>query len=169
MLFLTRPSITYKETFLAALKEFQQEGRNPGWDYALTAAHFERFVQDLCSRRDYPPPGKVPESIFWLIDDTTLIGRLSLRHHLTPHLLQFGGHIGYEIRPLSRRKGYGKAILRLGLDEARKIGIRRALITCDDTNMASAKIIESNGGVLENMVLLAGHDVPTRRYWVAIR
>jgi predicted acetyltransferase len=166
MLFLARPSVVFQESFLAALKEFQAEGRDLHWDYRETANHFGHFVQELLNRRDYPRQGKVRESIFWLINDQTFVGRLSLRHSLNGSLLQYGGHIGYEIRPSCRRQGFGKAILRLGLEEACEIGLRRVLVTCDDTNIASAKIIEANGGVLENTVLIYGHSIPTRRYWI---
>jgi predicted acetyltransferase len=169
MLFLARPTVVFQDSFLAALKEFHAEGRNLQWDYQETADHFAHFVQDLLNRRDYPRPGKVRETIFWLINDQEFVGRLSLRHTLNGNLLQFGGHIGYEIRPSCRRQGYGKAILRLGLEEAREIGLQRVLITCDDTNVASAKIIEANGGVLENTVLLFGRTIPTRRYWIALQ
>jgi predicted acetyltransferase len=168
MIFLARPSVVYMDSFLAALAEFHAEGRNLFWDYDETADQFWHFVQTLLNKRDYPADGKVRESVFWLIDDGEYIGRLSLRHTLTASLLQFGGHIGYEIRPSYRLRGYGKTILRLGLEEARAIGLNRALVTCDDTNIGSAKIIEANGGKLENSVLILGRDVPTRRYWVEI-
>jgi predicted acetyltransferase len=167
--FLTRPSILYKASYLAALKEFHAEGRNLQWDYRQVADNFDLFVQGLLKRRDYPAPRKVRETVFWLMDEVEFVGRLSLRHSLTDALRQYGGHIGYEIRPSRRRQGCGKAILRLGLSEAKAVGLRRVLITCDDTNIASAKIIEANGGKLENIVLLAGHNVPTRRYWIELQ
>lgn len=56
------------------------------------------------------PKGFAPESVFWLIDDEEFIGRASIRHELTPHLREIGGHIGYEIRPSKRRQGYGTMI-----------------------------------------------------------
>ncbi len=167
-MFLARPSLVYKDSFLAALQEFHAEGRNLFWGYDETADQFHHFVQMMLNKRDYPANGKVRESVFWLIDDEVYIGRLSLRHTLTAPLLQLGGHIGYEIRPSCRLRGYGKAILHLGLEEAQAIGLKRALVTCDDTNIGSAKIIEANGGRLENTVLLLGRDVPTRRYWIDI-
>ena len=130
------------------------------------ATNFQFYLHAWRDRRYHPRPGSVPETIFWLIGDGQFIGRTSLRHSLNPKLLQFGGHIGYEIRPTQRRKGYGKLILRLALEQARAIGLTRVLVTCDDTNIGSAKIIEYNGGVLENTVLLAGDSVSTRRYWI---
>lgn len=63
-------------------------------------------------------------------------------------------HIYYEIDPAFRGKGYGKLILKSGLEEARKIGLQELLITCDDENIASKKIIEANGGIFIEKALL---------------
>ena len=63
-----------------------------------------------------------------------------------------------------RNKGYGTKILELALDEAKKLGIEKALLTCEDDNINSAKVIEKNGGVLENKV--TGDRKLKRRYWI---
>jgi predicted acetyltransferase len=165
-LFLTEPAMVYKETYLSAMREFHDEDRNLETDYDDLDFNFSRYVRMWQDRKSNPRPGKVAETTFWLIGDDQFIGRLSLRHSLNPSLMQFGGNIGYEIRPTQRRKGYGKLILRLGLEKARDINLKRVLVTCDDTNIGSARIIEANGGVLENTVLLAYRNVPTRRYWI---
>jgi predicted acetyltransferase len=168
MLFLSEPALTYKISYLEAVREFHAEGRNLDLDYRDLDDHFQDYVRDWNNRKVNPYPGKVAESIFWLIDGETFIGRVSVRHDLNDSLRLYGGHIGYEIRPTQRRKGHGTAILRLGLEKAKAVSITRALVTCDDDNFASAKIIEANGGVLENIVLLTGHPVPVRRYWIDI-
>jgi predicted acetyltransferase len=167
--FLSPPDVTYRLTYLDALREFHAELHNLEQDADSLTQDFEGYIrylqrQSTDDRRD----GLVPETFYWLIDDGLYIGRLSVRHHLNERLLQFGGHIGYEIRPGKRRMGYGKVILRLGLERARQHGITRALITCDDDNIGSAKVIEANGGILENTVLLSHRAVPTRRYWIDI-
>jgi predicted acetyltransferase len=93
--------------------------------------------------------GFVPYHTFWLVqDETRILGELRLRHRLTEMLAIEGGHIGYNIRPSERRKGYGTLQLRLGLEKARGLRLTRVLVTCDDDNLPSAKIIETNGGVL---------------------
>jgi predicted acetyltransferase len=102
------------------------------------------------------------------VEDGEFIGRISIRHQLTDMLTVYGGHIGYEIRPSMRRRGYGTLMLKLVLPEAYRLGLTRVLITCDDTNIPSAKIIESNGGVLIDVQQLDFRPVPTRRYWIAI-
>jgi predicted acetyltransferase len=168
MLFLSEPSMLYKETFLEGLHEFQQEERDLELDLHDLTTNFRYYLQAWYDRRVNPRPGYVAESTFWMIEANTFIGRISVRHHLTDSLMQFGGHIGYEIRPTKRRQGYGTSMLGLGLEKARAVNITRALVTCDDTNIASAKIIEANGGMLENIILMAGYPVPVRRYWIEI-
>lgn len=113
-------------------------------------------------------PKFVPSSEFWLVKDRRILARVSIRHRLNAGLEIEGGHIGYDVRPSERRKGYGTLMLRLALDEARKLGLRRVLITCDTDNIASAKIIEKNGGIFE------GHEMSPRtgkqlnQYWVEL-
>jgi len=113
-------------------------------------------------------PGGVPFSTFWLASGRYPIGRSSLRHYLTPELEDEGGHIGYDIRPSERLKGYGKLILRLTLAEARKRGLRRALLTCDADNFASAKVIEWNGGRLREQAVSKRSGKLISRYWIEL-
>jgi len=111
------------------------------------------------------PPDQVP-STFRIADvDGEVVGRVSIRHELNDHLAAVGGHIGYAVRPAYRRRGYARSILRQSLDIAQARGLRRVLITCDDDNVASARLIEPFGGILENVVTPDG-STPTRRYWV---
>lgn len=83
-----------------------------------------------------------------------------MRHRLNEHLLEGGGHIGYDVRPTARRRGYATAMLRDALRKAAELGIEKALLTCDDDNVGSYKVIEANGGVMEDV----RHG--RRRYWV---
>jgi predicted acetyltransferase len=80
-----------------------------------------------------------------------------------------GGHIGYEIRPVKRRQGYGTEILRLGLEKARELGLRKVLVTSDEDNIGSRKIIEHNGGIFENAIEIEGDPVQKLRYWIDIQ
>lgn len=111
--------------------------------------------------------GFVPASLYFLIDENMRIyGSLHIRHELNDFLLNYGGHIGYGIRPSERKKGYARKILSLSLLIVRKMGINKALITCNKDNIASAKTILKNGGVLENEVIEGGEV--TQRYWINI-
>jgi predicted acetyltransferase len=84
---------------------------------------------------------------------------------LTPYLAEEGGHIGYDVRPSERRKGYGTHLLRLTLAEARRIGLTRVLVTADEANVPSWRIIEKNGGEYEPEVV-RGKLAALRRYWI---
>ncbi len=170
MLFLSRPSKQYKKSFLEGLKEFHADGMLLFYDFKSVSKDFDGFIQFLRNQEDRSqiPPDRVPNSQFWLIDDGEFIGILNLRHELNDYLYRIAGHIGYQIRPSKRRRGYGKEILRLGLEKARERGLHRVLITCDEDNIGSKKIIEYNGGVFENAVEEEGSPVKKLRYWIAL-
>ncbi len=168
MSFLTRPTTHYKESYLQALREFQQEGRYTNYNLKHINKDFDLYIQHLYTQeeRDKTAPDRVPNADFWLIDNYEFIGRMSLRYKLNEHLLKLGGNIGYEIRPSKRRMGYGKEILRLSLLRAKQDGLQRVLVTCDEDNIGSRKIIEHNGGHFENAVAAETEGSPKkRRYW----
>ncbi len=168
MCFLIEPALQYKESYLQAMQEFQDEGTYRIYNLQRVAEHFEEYLTLIkqAQASDVDTPGRVPSADFWLIDNNEFIGRLNLRYKLNEPLLKFGGHIGYEIRPGRRKHGYGKIILRLGLEKAREAGIERVLVTCDDDNIASSKIIEHNGGRLENAVEIPKSSKRKLRYWI---
>ncbi|GAC1564868.1 MAG: GNAT family N-acetyltransferase [Ktedonobacteraceae bacterium] len=170
MLFLAEPSPVYKETFLEGLREFQAEGRELSYALNKLTENFGAFLQDLQDKqnRSKIPPDRVPDSAFWLVDGNEFVGRLSLRHELNEALLLWGGHIGYMIRPSKRMRGFGKEILRLGLIKAKELGLHRVLLTCDEDNIGSRKIIEHNGGNLENVIEVKDSPVRKMRYWIDI-
>ncbi len=94
--------------------------------------------------------GRLPTSEYELFDDEKLVGKIQIRHKPSygagiPESM--ASHIYYEILPEYRSKGYGKQILTLGLEEAKKIGLKEVTITCMDDNIGSKKIIEANGAV----------------------
>ena len=168
MIKLVRPTIKYRRSFLVAVKEFQKEGRYKGIESKQLPKRFAGFVRKL---KDYArgidlPKEYIPESIYWLVDGDKFIGRVSVRHRLTEKLRKEGGNIGYEIRPAARRKGYGKKILKLSLPKALRLGIKKALVTCDDDNIGSRKIIKANGGILKEKIKYKGKIV--RHYWISI-
>ncbi len=168
MAVLARPSTAYRDSFLAAAREFAAEGGSSVYVPAMPPADFDAFVRAQQDRveRARLPPGLVPETVLWLVDGAEFIGRISIRHELNESLRTIGGHIGYAIRPSRRRQGWGTTILRLALPETRALGLRRVLVTCDADNIGSRKIIEANGGRLENEITLPGEPTPKRRYWI---
>ena len=106
--------------------------------------------------------------MYWLIDKGEVVGRVHIRHTLNNFLFNYGGHIGYYIKPSKRKMGYGKKILELALVKAKKMGISRVLLTCDDNNIGSQKVIESCGGILENIVQENKDKLLKRRYWIKL-
>ena len=119
------------------------------WSEYLELLNFEEKGEEL-------PTGRVPATFLIAEVNGSLIGRSSIRHTLNDFLLNVGGHIGYGVRPNYRRMGYAKEILKQSLIYLRDLGLDRALVSCDDDNFASAKVIESQEGVLENKVEYEG-------------
>jgi len=118
----------------------------------------------LCALGQDLPPGLVPATFLVAEVDGELVGRTSIRHELNPDLEREGGHIGYGVVPAHRGRGWATEILRQSLIVARALGVDRALLTCDDDNLASARVIERNGGVLADRVDILGSLI--RRYWI---
>lgn len=171
---LVKPSIEYKESFIEAIKEFQAEGNSSRFRHTHNINiqevenNFDAYLKKLenHSKGIDLTEGYVPASVFWLVEGKEVVGIVLLRHKLNENLLKMGGHIGYGIRPTKRKMGYGAKILELALKEAKKLGIKKALVSCDDDNTGSWKIIEKNGGVLENKVETEGKL--KRRYWIEL-
>jgi len=109
---------------------------------------------------------RVPHSQLWLTDGTEYLGTFNIRYRLSPSLRFRGGHIGYAIRPTRQGRGLATAGLKLILEHARAAGIGRAIVTCADTNLASAKVIERNGGHLEAVLPDPEQNGSFRRYWI---
>jgi len=164
---LSPPTTRVRRSFVAAMAEFQAEGRGGPDDHTMIGQEIREYGQSWVSApeefgafvdglraqalEDSPrPDGWVPSTTLWWIEGDAYLGRLAIRHRLTPHLLEAGGHIGYDVRPSARRRGHATAMLRAALPMARRLGITSALVTCDADNVASRKVIESNGGVLED-------------------
>jgi predicted acetyltransferase len=164
---LSLPTVRVRRSFLAAMAEFRGEGRGSAADQTMIGDEIREFGQALSSapdgfasyvqalldqaREDSPrPDGYVPSTTMWWVQDKEYLGRIAVRHRLTPQLREVGGHIGYDVRPSARRRGHATAMLREALPIARSLGIESALVTCDVDNVASLKVIEHNGGVLED-------------------
>ena len=128
---------------------------------------FDYYLANLEHKE--PIDGKVPSSTFFLLDTerNILLGAVNIRHYLNDYLLKYGGHIGDGIRPSERGKGYGTEMIRLALIECEKLGINKVLMVCDKDNIASAKTIINNGGILENEIIDEDGDI-NQRYWIEL-
>lgn len=163
---LVDPDSRYKISFIEAIREFHAEGRYDNLDIDWLNQHFDAYVAELLEKRTHPKNDKIKDTYLFLVEGDEYLGRVSIRHELNEFLTHFGGHIGYDIRPTQRRKGYGTLQLKLALDVARELGLERVLITCDSTNEGSRRIIQSNGGVFQDETQLDFRPVPTQRWWV---
>ena len=170
---LVRPAAEFQTTFLEAAEEYRNAGEEldpafPGY----WSAPFSMYVAQLeaVNQGRHVPLSTVPAATYWLMRaDGRFLGASRLRYRLTEALRIEGGHVGYSIRPSERRKGYGALLCALTIEEARNTGrFSRLLVTCDTTNTASARIIEKNGGILENKVISQRTGRQVSRYWVAL-
>ncbi|WP_407570465.1 GNAT family N-acetyltransferase [Deinococcus altitudinis] len=162
---LHRPSLSLLPGFRDALAEEQADGQS----LHLTPEALPAHIAALLARSHDVPPGRVPETVYWGVVDGEYVGRVSLRHCLNPHLERWGGHIGYGVRPSRRGQGYGHALLAAVLPYARALGLKQVLLHCDETNLASARIIEVAGGVFAgNTPNLEREGSVGRAYWIAL-
>jgi predicted acetyltransferase len=113
------------------------------------------------------PADRVPATFLVADVGRAVVGRVSIRHELNAFLAQFGGHIGYGVRPAHRGRGHATEILRQSLVIARAEGVDRVLVVCDQSNLASATIIRRLGGRLEDVRAGEGGSTPIERYWIA--
>lgn len=164
---LRRPRLADKAAILDMIAEFDAanshaHGMRSVWTSGLA---YEDCLEMLLQQEDPAnlPAGWVPAIQFLSFDESGLpLGFLALRLSLNDKTLIEGGHIGYSIRPSKRRQGLAKEQLALGLAEARKAGLDKVLITCDEENESSRRTILWAGGVYENTI------ESSQRYWIDV-
>lgn len=168
MLKLEFPNESHKDTYLEMIQEWKNhEIPTSPWKLFMwqTYEDFLRIVTEDLTNNEYG----VNSTLFFLVEDSksAILWAIHIRHHIDhPILIEAGWHIWYGIRTSARWKWYAIEMLKLWLKEAKKLWIQKALITCDDDNIASAKIIEANGWVFERYA--EGDGVKVRRYWINI-
>lgn len=171
---LVKASHQYKEEIIEMLEEWTKfnienpkENKSPSTIFRNDYHDFDNYIKNLDIVKAVE--GKVPSSTFFLYDEerNMMLGVVSIRHYLNDYLLQYGGHVGDGIRPSERRKGLGTKMVKLALEECKKIGIEKVLMTCNKENVPSAKTIIKNGGILENEVSNDGEIM--QRYWINLK
>ena len=168
---LALPSPDLYDAWLACVRDYaggrrDGSGVSPTDELRPDRATFTTLLEKVAFESD--PASRLPEGLvhsdyYWVMEGAEMIGFVAVRHSIETELLRrAGGHIGYSIRPSYRRKGHATRALGLALDRARELGLDQVLVTCDEDNVGSARTIEKQGGVLEDV--LEGK----RRYWITL-
>ena len=176
---LIRPTKRYEKSWKEALAEFQAEERRGFWNVPEKPTSIDEYIKrtDDHAKGINLPDYWVPATTYWLVDKDEFVGHVNIRHEINEHLEKIGGNIGYAIRPCARKKGYGMKILELALPKAKKLGLKKLLVTCDEANVASRKIIENNKGKFQDKLssedLDLGENPPPSpmevlRYWIEL-
>lgn len=171
---LILPTLRLRDSWLDARDEWGRAEGQPGSglradDDVDTEAGFSAWIGRLADEGNVALPraeGRVHADYWWITEQQRYLGCITPRHALTDFLLRAGGHVGYAVRPSARGCGLAAWALRMILPRAQDLGIDRLLVTCDDSNAASARTIEKAGGVLEDV--RQTELGLTRRYWIAL-
>ncbi|NGN96366.1 GNAT family N-acetyltransferase [Grimontia sp. S25] len=167
---LVTPSSGYEKAFHAFYDDFSKNDPENANYYQAAKVDFSGYIQSLLdeSKGINLREGFVPCSHFWLVDsEQNILGAIRVRHHIDNDFLALEcGHIGYDIAPSHRRKGHGTTMLKLALPRAKSLSISKVLITADEDNLASQKIIKANGGQYENTIVGKVNNWRIARYWV---
>ena len=173
---LIEPGLEWEEAFTEIAREHQSVDSTTldgSWGLEKGLEDFQGHVRSLIdgAQGKNLPEGWVPYSLYWLLreEDGKIVGQISLRHELSPLLREWGGHIGYYVRPSERKKGHATKMLELVLDKARELGIEKLLVTCGGNNIASEKVIKSNGGIFENEVFVEDEGRIIKRHWIDLK
>lgn len=170
---LVVPSKYYEKEAYEYIQEFLEYNSEINGTGGLDSYHnYDEWLLKLEKDLDLPniPEGRVPANTYFFVRelDNKIVGMINIRHKLNEFLLNEGGHIGYSIRPTERKKGYGTLMLKLALQKCREMNLDKILITCDKSNVASAKIIQKNNGVLENEIFSETFSEIIQRYWIKL-
>ena len=168
--------VLINESYEASIMDYKKEFEinNDSLDGTASLGNYDDFQSwydrvKANIKEETVKEGCVPATTYLAVrkSDKRLIGMIDIRHRLNDYLFQYGGNIGYSIRKSERRKGYATEMLRLALEECKRMNMDKVLVTCDKSNEGSAKTIKKNGGILENEVLEDGELV--QRYWITIK
>ncbi|HIT52917.1 MAG TPA: GNAT family N-acetyltransferase [Candidatus Fimivicinus intestinavium] len=171
--FLVEPSEIYAEQ----IREYRQDflDVNGSMDGCGPLRKCEDPVAYIRECQKYSAPETLPvgfvistQFLYVCKADLRVIGMIQVRHSLNNYLSQYGGHIGYSIKPGERRKGYATSMLNAVLPYCREIGLDKILITCIDSNIGSEKTILNNGGIYESTVYEPGKNRSLKRFWITL-
>ena len=162
---------------LPAIQEYRAEflekgGSMDGCSNLRRYENMDDWYDWICKaeHRETCAPSWVPDTQLICVRNTDgrIVGLLDIRHELNEACLNLYGNIGYSIRHSERRKGYATQMLALAKEICRTMGMEKILVSCYRDNLASAKTIQHNGGVLENEVTDSHDGGILQRYWIEL-
>ena len=166
---LVKPDLSYADEIIKYKEESLAESPiingSAGLDrFSSIEIWFEELKKRSCE--DTVPKGLVPSSTYLAVreKDNYIVGMIDIRHYLNEYLTQVGGNIGYGVRKTERNKGYAKQMLKLALEKCKELKIKKVLITCDEDNIASEKVILSANAKLEDIRNVDGEN--KKRFWI---
>lgn len=166
---LVKPDLSYVDEIIKYKEESLAESPLINGSAGLNRfSSIEDWLEELKKRscEDTVPKGLVPSSTYLAVreKDNYIVGMIDIRHYLNEYLTQVGGHIGYGVRKTERNKGYAKQMLKLALEKCKELKIKKVLITCDEDNIASEKVILSANAKLEDIRNVDGEN--KKRFWI---
>lgn len=170
---LVTPTIDFEKSAKEYITEFMDYNSEINGTGSLDSMYknYIKWLNNLSDNleKDKLSKNRVLSSTYFFVEDISLkiLGMINIRYELNKYLLNYGGHIGYSIRPTERKRGYATKLLELGLEKCCEIGILKVLLVCNKDNIASAKTIKNNGGILENEILYKGKII--QRYWINLK
>ena len=169
---LVKPDLSYADEIIKykeeSLKESPIINGSAGLDrFSSIEIWFEELKKRSCENT--VPKGLVPSSTYLAVreKDNYIVGMIDIRHYLNEYLTQVGGNIGYGVRKTERNKGYAKQMLKLALEKCKDLKIKKVLITCDEDNIASEKVILSANAKLEDIRNVDGEN--KKRFWIDLQ
>ncbi len=150
-----------EEQFVASFADHPFSYYSPDADFAAFLIRLDEVADGI----DLPAGHVANVQLFGDVGGT-LVGSLRIRLELRGTLKTLGGHIGYQVLEAYRRLGYGREMLRQALPLCAELGLDAVLVTCDQDNIASRKIIEANGGVYESTIDNSRLRAPKLRFWI---
>ncbi|MDF9447998.1 GNAT family N-acetyltransferase [Bacillus toyonensis] len=169
--FLITPTTDLQEEYLDFYNEWKDSGETMiPWVISKDPSNFPAMIQELLDAHNGVnlPESWVPDSTYWLVtDENKIVGVVNIRHSLTEHLFNTGGHVGYGIRPSERRKGYATKLLELSLEKTKELNIEKVLVVCDEVNTGSEKTILHNGGLRDDDFIEEDGNI-VRRFWIEL-
>ena len=166
---LVEPDLSYADEIIKYKEESLAESPIINGSAGLDRfSSIEVWLEELKKRscEDTVPKGLVPSSTYLAVreKDNYIVGMIDIRHYLNEYLTQVGGNIGYGVRKTERNKGYAKQMLKLALEKCKDLKIKKVLITCDEDNIASEKVILSANAKLEDIRNVDGEN--KKRFWI---